>query len=146
MHSAWVLLPAMLTIGHFDAGGSPCTKITLRGLDGTKHTLDDVVIDTGFWGCLQLPMDRAMNIGLDEGPPVGSTLADSRRVIMETAYGEVEFQGYSRRALIALSPEMPRYLAGMDFLRIFRLALVVQPPSDVALIDQRLAWPDLSPE
>ncbi|MCY4547057.1 MAG: hypothetical protein OXC28_01705 [Defluviicoccus sp.] len=104
------------------------------------------MIDTGFWGCLQLPMDRAMSIGLDEGPPVGSTLADSRRITMETGYGEVEFQGYSRRALIALSPEMPRYLVGMDFLRIFRLALVVQPPSDVALIDQRLAWPDLTPE
>ena len=93
-----------------------------------------------------MPMERAAIIGLDSGPPAGSTLADNSRVTMETGCGEVEFQGYSRRALIVLSPEMPGYLLGMDFLRMFRLAFVVQPPSDVALIDQSLAWSILSPE
>ena len=93
-----------------------------------------------------MPMERAAIIGLDSGPPAGSILADNSRVTMETGCGEVEFQGYSRRALIVLSPEMPRYLLGMDFLRMFCLAFVVQPPSDVALIDQSLAWSILSPE
>ena len=69
---------------------------------------------------------------------VESTLADNRKITMETAYGTVDFQRYSRRGVIMLSARLPRVLAGMDFLRIFRLALVVLPPNEVALIDQDL--------
>ncbi len=129
----------MYTPGHFDRQGNPCTQIEVRGLDGRKHTLDDVVIDTGFSGFLQMPKSLAAVIRLEDGPMVESTLADNRKITMETAYGTVDFQRYSRRGVIMLSATLPRVLAGMDFLRIFRLALVVFPPSEVALIDQNLA-------
>ena len=118
--------------------GNPCTQVELRGLDGRKHALDDVVIDTGFSGFLQMPKSLAAVIGLEVGPMVESTLADNRKITMETAYGAVDFQRYSRRGVIMLSATLPGILVGMDFLRIFRLALVVLPPSEVALIDQNL--------
>ena len=128
----------MYTPGHFDRQGNPCTQVELRGLDGRKHALDDVVIDTGFSGFLQIPKSFAAVIRLEVGPMVESTLADNRTITMETAYGTVDFQRYSRRGVIMLSATLPRVLVGMDFLRIFRLALVVLPPSEVALIDQNL--------
>ncbi len=128
----------MYTPGHFDRQGNPCTQVELQGLDGRKHALDDVVIDTGFSGFLQVPKSVAAVIGLIDGPTVESTLADNRKITMETAYGTVDFQRYSRRGVIMLSEALPRVLVGMDFLRIFRLALVILPPSEVALIDQDL--------
>ena len=128
----------MYTPGHFDRQGNPCTQVELRGLDGRSHALDDVVIDTGFSGFVQIPKSLGAVIGLQVGPMVESTLADNRKITMETAYGTVDFQRYSRRGVIMLSEMLPRVLVGMDFLRIFRLALVVLPPSEVALIDQDL--------
>ena len=129
----------MYTPGHFDRQGNPCTQVEVRGLDGRSHALDDVVIDTGFSGFLQMPKSLAAAIRLEVGPMVELTLADNRKIAMETAYGTVDFQRYSRRGVIMLSATLPRVLVGMDFLRIFRLALVVLPPSEVALIDQNLA-------
>lgn len=85
-----------------------------------------------------MPKSLAAVIRLEDGPMVESTLADNRKIAMETAYGTVDFQRYSRRGVIMLSEALPRVLVGMDFLRIFRLALVVLPPSEVALIDQNL--------
>ena len=97
-----------------------------------------MVIDTGFSGFVQMPKSLAAAIRVEVGPMVELTLADNRTIAMETAYETVDFQRYSRRGVIMLSETLPRVLVGMDFLRIFRLALVVLPPSEVALIDQDL--------
>ena len=97
----------MYTPGHFDRQGNPCTQVEVRGLDGRNHALDDVVIDTGFSGFLQMPKSLAAAIRLEVGPMVELTLADNRKIAMETAYGTVDFQRYSRRGVIMLSETLP---------------------------------------
>ena len=73
--------------GTLTARGTPARKSKCAVWDGRKHALDDVVIDTGFSGFLQMPKSLAAVIRLEDGPMVESTLADNRKITMETAYG-----------------------------------------------------------
>ena len=126
----------MRTRGHFDGRGNPCTRIQVQAANQSRHTFDDVIIDTGYTGFLQLPEIAGLLLQLPPGPTVMTTFADNRSTPLKTVFGTVILQRRSRVGLILLSPTSPSILLGMDFLRTFGLVLVVSPTYGVALVDE----------
>ena len=124
-------------IGHFGQNGSPCLKLHLRGV---RHEAPGVefegIIDTGFTGFIQLPMQLAIALSLPlEGTNV-VTLADNSTQVMLTAMGEATLLGRAELGVILLSMSATEILLGMDFLRHFERALVVSKNLGVVLVDE----------
>ena len=72
------------TIGEFNDSGSPCVRFRLCGVKHGHPGPEYVgIIDTGFTGFLQIPLDEAFALGLPlEGTTRVSLADDSPRVML----------------------------------------------------------------
>ncbi len=113
-------------LGHFDDQGNACLKFHFRG---ARHEHPGVeltgIIDTGFTGFLQLPLDVAIRLALPLAGTATVTLADGSSGGKVMAEGIATFRDQSLVGSVVLEPSSPDILIGMDFLRTFDRSLVI---------------------
>lgn len=83
------------------------------------------IIDTGFSGFLHIPFNHAFSLRLPLEGTVTSVLADGSKVANITALAQTTFGGKTVVGAVALAPSSQDILVGMDFLRRFKLGLVM---------------------
>jgi predicted aspartyl protease len=112
--------------GHFDSLGNPCLKFHLCGVAHDPPGLEfEAIIDTGFSGFIQLPMQHAFSLKLPLEGTSSYVLADGSRGTSLTALAHTTFGGTTVLGVVSLTPGSLDVLAGMDFLRRFKLGLVM---------------------
>ena len=84
------------------------------------------MIDTGFYGFIQVPITVAFALNLPLEGTTSVTLANGEIQRALTALGMVTLGGESRVDVVHLSPSS-KILLGMEFLRGFKRALAVFP-------------------
>lgn len=115
-----------LTTGFFDAQGNACLKFHIHGVIHKPPGIElEGIIDTGFTGFLQLPMHHAFTLKLPLDGTLSATLADGSKVTCLTVLGKVTYDGHTQQGVIALATATTDILIGMDFLRQFKLGLMV---------------------
>jgi len=113
-------------VGHFDSLGNPCLKFHLCGVAHDPPGLEfEAIIDTGFSGFIQLPMQHAFSLKLPLEGTSSYVLADGSRGTSLTALAHTTFGGTTVLGVISLTPGSLDVLVGMDFLRRFKLGLIM---------------------
>ncbi len=97
-----------------------------------KHTFD-AGIDTGFTGFLSLPFLSAVKAGLIFGGAMPLTLADGSSQTFLYCIGMAEINQKSGVGLILVTQSQD-VLAGMEFLKLLNLQLIVDPSTDTATL------------
>lgn len=94
------------------------------------------IIDTGFFGFVQIPKRIAADLQLTLRTTTTSmTLADNRTVPRQASFGIALLNGRPEGGMFYLDENFPYILIGMDFLRIFEQTLIVSARSTVRLVD-----------
>jgi predicted aspartyl protease len=123
-------------VGHFDQLGNPCLKFHLCGV---AHPLPGVefegIIDTGYSGFVQLPMQHAFSLKLPLEGTTSYVLADGTKGASITALARTSFGGKTVVGVITLAPGSQEVLVGMDFLRQFKMGIVMAA-GGIVLIDE----------
>jgi predicted aspartyl protease len=114
---------------YFDSEGRPTIDIEVSNPIGWKASVT-ALIDTGFDGFLSLPILEAFPIGLLLRGMMPVTLADGSTQDNLFCLGRIEFDGEKRDGTI-LTDWQGSALFGMDFLRTFRRALLVNPVNQI---------------
>lgn len=96
----------------------------VAGTQGHPEQLD-AVVDTGFSGFLMMSAEAASEHAFRPGPSTTGTMADGSRVALPTALANVGFAGRTHLGVVTLAPTAVVSLVGIDFLRAFKLALVM---------------------
>lgn len=102
----------------------PVISLLVAGTQGHPEQFD-AVVDTGFSGFLMMSAEAASHHGFPSGPSTMGTMADGSRVAMPTALATVGFAKRTHRGVVTLAPTSIVSLVGIDFLRAFKLALVM---------------------
>lgn len=120
----------MSATGSFNSSGSPTIEIAVSGpvTDPTSFT---AMVDTGFSGFLLLPILEAFPVGLILRGTIPITLADGSSQTKLTCLGEIHFDGKTELGLIIIEWQSTDILVGMDFLRKFKLKLIVDAPNGI---------------
>lgn len=121
-------------------GKKPCVTFQVTGTRGHPAEVT-ATVDTGFSGFLLLSRAQAEPHGLK---PIGTTLAtlaDGSTIPMTTALANVGFGHWSREGVATISERECQCLIGIDFLRLFQLALVLTdkklwlvPPAELSTL------------
>ncbi len=115
-------------IGRFDRNHIARLDFTLQGLSGQASVPFEGIIDTGFTGFVQIPINMGAALGFLTPPlTVGKTpLANGsvQQVLLKQAHVTVQSETRDGLCHIPLSPQRP-VLIGMDFLRRIERALVI---------------------
>ena len=129
-------------IGHFDEQGNACLNFYLRGVRHEDPGLEYTgIIDTGFTGFIQLPIQYAFSLSLPLEGTTTVTLADGSSLAVLTALGRATLLERTEVGVVMLSVSSNEILLGMDFLRRFEQALVVSHTRGVVIIDDFPASP-----
>ena len=128
-----------ITTGHFDEQGNACLKFHIRG---TVHEPPGIqlsgIIDTGFTGFIQLPVEHAFSLKLPLEGTAQSTLADDSTATCYTALGTVTYDADTHIGVVMLEPYSTDILIGMAFLRQFGLGLMVMKGQVMPVNEDRL--------
>lgn len=113
-------------VGHFDSLGNPCLKFHLCGVAHKEPGLEFTgIIDTGFTGFIQLPLQHAFSLKLPLEGTASYTLADGSQTACLTALAKTTFAGRMEVGVVTLAPGSQDILVGMGFLRQFKLGLMM---------------------
>lgn len=113
-------------LGHFDDQGNACLKFSLCGVAHKEPGLEFTgIIDTGFTGFIQIPIQNAFALKLPLDGTVKATLADGSASTCLTGLAKVTFEGVTTVGTVMLEFNGQDILIGMDFLRVFKLSLIV---------------------
>ncbi len=116
----------MWVLGHFDQQGNACVKFHLCGVHHEAPGVEfEGLIDTGFTGFLQLPIQHAFQLKLPLNGTASITLADAHHTVCLTALARTTFNGQTVVGVVSLEMQSQEILIGMDFLRQFKKGLVV---------------------
>lgn len=118
-------------VGFGHRGRSGSARITFK-INGVKLS---AMIDTGFSGCISLPVDVAVKLNLKPTGLVMVVMADGAKILLPVAYCPVKFANRRRNGHVFIAPKSSIILVGMDFLRHFNLGLVVTKDL-VVLVDE----------
>src|SRR5712691_2104090 len=113
----------MLIRGSFDPSGSPIISIGITGPTGSRRY--DATIDTGFTGLFVMNVGEMVPLGLKTVGATDVTLADGRTVPDLMAEASVTLGAATKIATILLSETSNDVFVELDFLRTFRLALIM---------------------
>jgi predicted aspartyl protease len=113
----------MLIPGSFDANGSPVIKIKVAGDLGEKEYT--AVIDTGCTGFIALPFAEIIPLGLKVNGAVSVQLGNGMVIDNGVAEGVVTLSSQSEVGTIILDENSNDILVGLDFLRKFKLGLIL---------------------
>lgn len=122
--------------GHLDQLGNACLKFHLCGVIHEEPGLEFIgIIDTGFTGFIQLPIQHAFSLKLPLEATASYTLADGSQTACLTALARTTFAGQMKVGAVTLVPGSKDILIGMGFLRQFKLGLLLFKKT-VMLIDE----------
>ena len=114
----------MLLIGDFDDKGSPTIKIRIRGTLGVRDYT--AIIDTGFTGFVALPQVEMVRLGLATEHAAAAVMLGNGQIIYNLlASGQIIVGGQSETGPILLDETTNDILIGMQFLRTFKLGLIL---------------------
>jgi predicted aspartyl protease len=113
----------MLILGRFDSTDSPTIAIEVAGATGSKSY--DAVIDTGFTGFVALPWNEMIHLGLSTQGATDVTLGDGSITHNHLSTGAVTLGSQVEKGTILLDEKSTDILVGMDFLRKFKMALIL---------------------
>ena len=116
--------------GFFSKSGSPCLKLTLRGVFGNKQEFE-AVIDTGFSGFVSIPLLKAFPLGLVLVGITSVVLADGSTTYRLMALCEASVGGEEGIDVAILEPKSQEVLVGMQFLTRLKKRLTVCPGLNV---------------
>ena len=123
-------------VGHFDSLGNPSLKFHLCGVAHKEPGLEyEGIIDTGFTGFIQLPLQHAFSLKLPLEGTTTYTLADGSQTACLLALGRTSFAGKVVTGVVTLAPGSQDILIGMGFLRQFKLGMIMVKES-IVLIDE----------
>ena len=126
-------------IGYYDQQGNACLRLHFCGVRHEPPGIEfEAIIDTGFTGFIQLPLDRAMELSLPLEGTIAVTLADGSSLVMLTALVDATLLERTESGSAQLSMTSDEVLVGMDFLRHFERALVVSRKHGVVLMDDAM--------
>lgn len=132
-------------VGHFDSLGNPCLKFHLCGVAHDPPGLEfDAIIDTGFSGFIQLPMQHAFSLKLPLEGTSSYVLADGSGGTSLTAIGHTTFGGNLVLGIVNLTPGSQDVLVGMDFLRRFKIGLTMTS-GRIEIFEEEVEQPDSHP-
>ena len=124
-------------IGHFDEDGNACLALHLCGVRHDPPGIEvEGIIDTGFTGFIQLPLNWGIALTLPLEGTITVTLADGSKRVVLTAMAEATLLDRTQLGVVQLSPSGDEVLIGMDFLRRFERALVVSRKLGVVLVEE----------
>jgi predicted aspartyl protease len=113
-------------VGRFNSLGSPCLKFHLCGVAHDPPGLEfEGIIDTGFNGFIQLPMQHAFSLKLPLEGTSSYILADGSRGTSLTALARTTVGDKSLMGVVILAPGAEDILVGMAFLRQFKLGILM---------------------
>jgi predicted aspartyl protease len=124
----------MLILGRFDSTGSAIIDIEVAGPSGSKKY--SATIDTGFSGFIALPYLEIIDLGLSIHGAANVQLGDGSIITRNLSSGKVLLGDLETTGTIILDETSAEVLLGMDFLREFRLALILTN-SAIVLYDER---------
>ena len=113
----------MLALGGFDRSGSPTIQIRVTGDLGYRDY--NAVIDTGFSGFVALPTLEMVPLGLATGGATTVMLGNGMVIDNLVASASVTLGRQTVVGALLLDDISNEALVGMEFLREFRLALIV---------------------
>ncbi|MBI3048058.1 MAG: hypothetical protein HYY76_07070 [Acidobacteria bacterium] len=123
-------------VGHFDNLGNPSLKFHLCGVAHKEPGLEfEGIIDTGFTGFIQLPLQHAFSLKLPLEGTASYTLADGNQTACLIALAKTTFAGKTVVGAVTLAPGSQDILVGMGFLRQFKLGMIMVK-SVIVLIDE----------
>lgn len=112
--------------GHFDQQGNACIKLHICGVAHQEPGVEfEAILDTGFTGFIQLPIQNAFSLKLPLDGTAKYTLADGSSTVCLTALSRVTFDGATVTGVVSLEMQSQEVLVGMDFLRQFKRGLVI---------------------
>ena len=122
-------------IGYLDANGDPHLEIDVANPLGWKSKLK-CLIDTGFTGFLSVPILDAFPIGLLLVGTLPVTLADGRVQNKLMCLGNASVGAEAHVGVILIEPGSSQTLLGMEFFRVFKKRLIVDPIAGIVeLVD-----------
>ena len=92
------------------------------------------MVDTGFSGFLLLPILNAFPIGLLLQGTMPITLADGSTQTKLTCLGSIHFDGAEQVGIIIIEWQNTDVLVGMEFLKMFKKELRIDPTNNVVEI------------
>ena len=123
-------------VGHFDSLGNPSLKFHLCGVIHKEPGLEfEGIIDTGFTGFIQLPLQHAFSLKLPLEGTASYTLADGNQTACLIALAKTTFAGKMVVGAVTLAPGSQDILVGMGFLRQFKFGMIMVK-NVVVLIDE----------
>ncbi len=126
-------------VGHFDKLGNPCLKFHLCGVAHDLPGLEfEGIIDTGFSGFIQLPLQHAFSLKLPLEGTSSYILADGSRGTSLTALARTSFGGKTLVGAVSLTPGSQDVLVGMDFLRQFKLGMLMMTGTIILLDEEEI--------
>jgi predicted aspartyl protease len=135
--------PQLIAQGYFDPEGNPRLKVKLSGLFNPAGIELESIIDTGFSGFLSMPIIQAFPIGLALSGTTTLQFADGSKGSKLLALGMLQVGAVQKMGTVILQEGPASVLIGMDFIRTFNIALIMQKTSifllDHAWLDQAMA-------
>lgn len=117
----------------FFRGKKPCIRFQITGTQGHPEEVV-ATVDTGFDGFLMISEDQAAPHAMQPAGTTTATLADGQRIGMPMALVNLGFAGRTETGVAMVPRGRCECLVGMDFLRKFKLALLIAD-QQVQLID-----------
>ena len=112
--------------GHFDSLGNPSLKFHLCGIAHKEPGLEfEGIIDTGFTGFIQLPLQHAFSLKLPLEGTASYTLADGSQSACLVALAKTTFGDKKVVGAVTLAPGSTDILVGMGFLRQMKLGILM---------------------
>lgn len=125
-----------MPVGFFDKQGNACLKFHLCGVVHQEPGLEfQGIIDTGFTGFIQLPIQHAFSLKLPLDGTVTVTLADGSSTVCLTVLAKTTFDGETQLGVVSLEAGSQDVLIGMDFLRKFRKSVIITK-NEVILLEE----------
>ena len=119
--------------GFFDEAGQPRVRVTVHG---DLHSLDlEPIVDTGCTEFFAMPAGVARRLGIRPYGRSNFAMADGSSISMHTAAGRIELSASEVCRGVIILTEDEDALIGMEFLRVARKALYVDP-SSIVLLDE----------
>ena len=126
-------------VGHFDSLGNPSLKFHLCGVIHKEPGLEfEGIIDTGFTGFIQLPLQHAFSLKLPLEGTASYTLADGNQTACLIALAKTTFAGKTVIGAVTLAPGSQDILVGMGFLRQFKLGIIMFKDKIILLDEEEL--------
>ena len=126
-------------VGHFDSLGNPSLKFHLCGVIHQEPGLEfEGIIDTGFTGFIQLPLQHAFSLKLPLEGTASYTLADGNQTACLIALAKTTFAGKKVIGAVTLAPGSQDILVGMGFLRQFKLGIIMVKDKIILLDEEEL--------